>query len=104
MVFERFSSLTGVLTGAKELVVLNVCPSLLFCSSSATLFFILGGLGGSLINTRAIMPFLLCALIFLENKEIRGWKLFVFMFFAFAWMSANVIYLFMAFRIKGGIQ
>jgi hypothetical protein len=104
MVRLDFSALEGVLSGAKEITILSSCPFLFPNMKVEGLLLILAGGALSLINTRAMLPFALLAMLFVEERE-QPWFISAVqitgMLFFMVWQAA---WLYAGFAVFRGIQ
>lgn len=104
MIWDRFTAANGLIYGAKDLVVLAYNPALFMCMSDIGIIFALCGVAGSLINTRAMITFVLMSLLFLRPRKMSRLDLAIFVVVALAFLTINVAYLYSGFMIKGGIR
>lgn len=104
MLFERFlkeGSRMGLIGGAPDIVILSVNPMLMFLATKYVWIFYFLGLAAAVVNTRAILPFVLMSLLFLEERGKPSVLIFAI---GLLFLLANAMVFWMAFHVEGGIQ
>jgi hypothetical protein len=97
-------SLEGLLRGAKDITLLSFNPFLLSNLEKAGWLLLAAGFALSFLNTRAILPFSLLALLFVREREAPVYISYIQMIGLMLFLVVNMAWMFAGFYIYGGIQ